>query len=64
MESVADMLSWRLIKEKSKHEGCAIEEWLFEVEEKYLTRYVDEDRRKVREHLKAWKNRELHLDEL
>ena len=64
VESVVDMLSWRLIKERSKREGLAINEWLFEIEEKYLTRYMDEDRRKVKEYLKDWKNKKLNLDQL
>ena len=59
-----DMLSGCLIKERSKREGRAIKEWLFEVEEKYHTRYVDGDRRKVKEYLKDCNNKELNLDQL
>ena len=56
IESAVDMLSWRLIKNRCNYPGQQVQDWLFDVEDKYLERYVEGDRRKVSELLTEWKN--------
>ena len=64
IESAVDMLSWRLIKNCCNYPGQQVQEWLFDVEDKYLERYMEGDRRKVRELITQWKNTAFDVNHL
>lgn len=63
-ESVVDMLSWRLIKSRAQYAGEPVGRWLFDVDDRFLERYEEDDRRTVKKLLGKWERMGLPVDSL